>query len=250
MAKQLAVILLALMTTACTTTNPDDTALSRVGVNGTTLAYATFGEGQPVLLIHGNGGSHHDLDTLAYQLSDAGYRVYAPDTRGHGANAPLEEYHYADMAEDMYQFCEQLHIEQPIVYGWSDGGIIALMLEMAHPGTVKAMVVSGANIYPGKRLDTLYDDTFFGDIDLDDPLEAMMYYEPDLEAEDLGAIACPVLVTAGSDDLIPEPHTRLIADAIPNTELLILPGEDHFSYIVGSKKIGDIMLNYLSLQSF
>lgn len=246
MKKHLAIILLALMTTACTNKNSEKTTTGSISVNGTTLAYETFGEGQPVLLIHGNGGSHHDLDTLAHQLAKAGYKVYAPDSRGHGDNPPLKEYHYADMAEDMYQFCQQLNIEKPIIYGWSDGGIIALVLEMAHPGTAHSMVVSGANIYPGKRIDELYGGSFFAEIDLDNPLDAMMFCEPDIEAEALKAITCPVLVTAGINDLIPEPHTRLIAESLPNAQLLILPDEDHFSYIVDSPKIGEIMLDFLS----
>ena len=210
-----------------------------------TLAYETFGEGQPVLLIHGNGGSHHDLDTLAHQLANAGYKVYAPDSRGHGLNPPLNEYHYADMAEDMYQFCQALNIENPIVYGWSDGGIIALMLELSHPGTINKMIISGANIFSGIDLGKQYPDSFFGGIGPTDPFYALMYYEPNIEASSLSHINCPVLVTAGQNDLIPEPHTRLIAQSIPNATLLILPEEDHFSYIVNHPKIGQIILQYL-----
>lgn len=220
--------------------------MKTVEVNGQSIAYQERGEGRPVLLIHGNGGSHHDLDTLANQLVDEGFKVFAPDSRGHGENAPLKEYHYADMAEDMFQFCCALNIEKPIIYGWSDGGIIALMLEMAHPGTAGRLVVSGVNIFSGKQLLREFSNTFFGDIDLSDPVAAMMYYEPNIEVSDLNRIMCPVLVTAGENDLIPEPHTRLIADNLPNSELLILPDHDHFSYIVGSKVIGKIVIDFIN----
>ena len=98
--------------------------------------------GKPVVLLHGNGGSHKSLTTQAVQLARAGYRVYSLDSRGQGANAPLEEYHYADMMEDTYMFIRQLGLEKPALFGWSDGGIIELMLEMAHPGTCGPMVAS------------------------------------------------------------------------------------------------------------
>lgn len=219
--------------------------MQQIQLDHTTLAFETFGEGKPVLLIHGNGGSHHDLDTLARQLAEAGYKVFAPDSRGHGANPPLAEYHYADMADDMFQFCQEMNIEKPIIYGWSDGGIIALMIEMAHPGTAQALIVSGANIFPGKVLSGMFEGLFFADIDINKPLEALMLNEPDIAPEALATVTCPVLVTAGSNDLIPEPHTRLIAESLPKGEVLILPNEDHFSYIIDSTKIGDIMIDYL-----
>ena len=76
--------------------------LSTIEVNGQTLLYSVRGpeDGKPVVLMHGNGGSHESLKTQSLQLAKAGYRVYCPDSRGQGANAPLDECHYADMAED------------------------------------------------------------------------------------------------------------------------------------------------------
>ena len=124
--------------------------LKTIEVNGVSLVYQRVGRlsGQPVVLLHGNGGSHEHLSVMAQQLDSAGYLVYALDSRGQGANAPLEEYHYADMAEDVYAFCQALGIEQPAVFGWSDGGIVALLTEVLHPGTFRAIAVSGANITP------------------------------------------------------------------------------------------------------
>lgn len=72
-----------------------------IKVNGQNIFYAAEGCGKPVILLHGNGGSHNDLETMQHQLAQAGYRVYALDSRGQGANEPLPEYHYKDMAEDV-----------------------------------------------------------------------------------------------------------------------------------------------------
>ena len=70
-----------------------------IDVNGVSLHYAVVGEGKPVVLVHGNGETHDLFDTEIRQLVEAGYKVYAPDSRGHGANLPLSEYHYADMGQ-------------------------------------------------------------------------------------------------------------------------------------------------------
>ena len=72
-----------------------------IDVNGVNIVYQIKGRegGKPVILLHGNGGEHDHLSVMVEQLDSAGYLVYALDSRGQGANAPVEEYHYVDMAE-------------------------------------------------------------------------------------------------------------------------------------------------------
>lgn len=215
-------------------------------VNGQKLLYAVRGpeEGKPVLLIHGNGGSHRSMRVQALQLAAAGYRVYSPDSRGQGANEPLIEYHYADMVEDSYQFIKALNLNKPAVYGWSDGGIIALLLEMAHPGTCALMAISGANLYPD--CGPGFEEFKAWILKEGTPIAMMMLDEPDIKPGDLSAVKCPVLVTAGSGDLISEEHTRLIADSLPDSTLKIFGGEDHGSYIKASPKMGRSLLGFLA----
>ena len=116
-------------------------------VNGVELFYAAEGCGKPVILLHGNGGSHNDMETTQRELAQAGYMVYALDSRGQGANKPLEEYHYKDMATDVYEFIMMKKLDRPAVFGFSDGGIIALQLEVMYPGTLGAIATGGANIF-------------------------------------------------------------------------------------------------------
>ena len=221
-----------------------------IEVNGQRLLYAVRGpeDGRPVVLLHGNGGSHKSMLTQAKQLARQGYRVYSPDSRGQGANAPLNEYHYADMAEDSWQFIQTLGLEKPAVYGWSDGGIIALMLEMAHPGTCGLMAISGANLYPdcGEG----FEEFKAWILSEGTPLAMMMLNEPDIRPEELNAIKCPVLVTVGSRDLISEEHTRLIADNIPDSTLVIVQGADHSSFIKRNPRMGRLLLDYLKEHNY
>lgn len=219
-----------------------------ITVNGQTLFYAVEGHGEPVILIHGNGGSHNDLETLQRQLAQAGYLVYAMDSRGQGANPPIDEYHYIDMAEDVYAFIKEKHIDKPAVYGWSDGGIIALELESIHPGTCSLIVTSGANVTAENSMAPEVFDEIFGGFSASDadvpPLVKMMLEEPDMTSDDLKKIEIPVLVVAGEEDLILPEHTRMIVDSLPEGELMIVPGEDHGSYIWHNPLIGDIVLKF------
>jgi len=224
--------------------------LRNIDVNGVNLVYQVVGhaDGKPVILLHGNSGSHEHLSVMAAQLDSAGYLVYAIDSRGQGANAPLEEYHYIDMAEDTYQFAKQLRLNKPAVFGWSDGGIIALQAEVLHPGTFGAIVTSGANLFPeGVNGFDEIQEALFGEEEAS-PLFVMMLREPQMTAEDMQTIQCPALIVAGENDLIAEEHTRMIASNIPNGTLLILPGEDHGSHIWQSPKMGTILIDYLKNQ--
>lgn len=216
-----------------------------IEVNGVSLYYSVRGpeNGKPVVLMHGNGGSHKSVKTQQLQLAKAGYRVYCPDSRGQGANEVLQEYHYADMAEDCYQFIQALGLGQPFVTGWSDGGINALLLEMAHPGTCYAIGAAGANLYPdcGEG----FEEFKAWILSEGTPLALMMLDEPQIDPADLAAIKCPALITAGSKDLISVEHTELIANSIPGSTLKIFEGATHSSYIKRNPRWGKCMLSWL-----
>lgn len=221
-----------------------------IKVNGVMLHYVKKGAGKPVLLIHGNGGSWETFAVMIDQLAAAGYCVYAPDSRGHGLSQAVEVYHYADMAEDMHEMIAALGIEGTAVYGWSDGGIIALLLGRKYPSDVGAVIVSGANLTPDGVTKDLYDELRLRVMAGPDPLAELMWNEPDIAPETLGVIKVPALVTAGEFDLIRPEHTRLIADSLPKGELLIVKNEDHGSYIEGSPVMGDILLDFLKKHGY
>ena len=217
-----------------------------ITVNGVTLRYATAGEGRPVVLVHGNGEDHHLFDVEIAQLAAAGFRVYAPDSRGHGANPPLPEYHYADMAEDMFEFIRALGLEKPAFYGFSDGGIIGLELILAHPGCLSALAVSGTNLSPEGIIPSFIAEYTALNRKKPDPLVTLMLTEPHIDPEALKGISVPVLVTAGENDLILRSETEKIAEMIPDATLKILPGHDHGSYIAGSEIMGRLLIGFLN----
>ena len=217
-----------------------------VEVNGIRLHYARAGKGRPIVLVHGNAEDHHLFDVEIGQLTAAGFEVYAPDSRGHGANEPMMEYHYEDMAEDIYQFIRAMGLERPALYGHSDGGILALLLELRHPGTLGAMAISGTNLSPAGIVPDFIEEYTELNQKEPDPLVTLMLTEPHIDPESLRAITIPVLVTAGDHDLILREETDRIVENLPHAELVIVEGADHGSYIAGSEVMGDLLIDFLA----
>ncbi|MBE5793730.1 MAG: alpha/beta hydrolase [Clostridiales bacterium] len=207
------------------------------------LYYEVNGQGRPLLLIHGNGEDHSIFDR-ATELLAKRFQVYAIDSRGHGKSFPVKEYHYQDMAEDIRQFITGLSLEKPILCGFSDGGILGLLLSSQYPDLLGGVVACGVNtrpegIKPGWLC--LFRLMYFLNRS---PLFKLMLTEPDITPKQLAAIRCPVLIAGGSKDMISRKHLEEIAEQIPGAQLRILPGEGHGSYIIGSEKIAKIVLEF------
>lgn len=207
-----------------------------IHINRQILYYDKTGNGSPLLLLHGNGEDHTIFDLLIPMLEQH-YTVYAIDTRGHGASNPTDDYHYEGMADDIAEFITSLEIPAPALYGFSDGGIVGLLLALHYPGLLSRLMISGANLNPhGMKWSFLrkarqhYKKT-------ESPLDRLMIEEPDIPPAGLAGIRIPVLVLAGEHDIIKASHTKLIAQSLPDSQLKILPGEDHGSYIIHSSKL-------------
>lgn len=216
-----------------------------IQLNDVTLYYEKTGEGDPVILIHGNGEDHTIFDAVVPLLSKY-YTVYTPDSRGHGQSSPVESFSYDAMAEDIRNFIEGLGLEKPALYGFSDGGIIGILLASAYPQLLSAMVISGANLTPDGLTDFWYETFEKMYQESGDPKIKMILEQPDIPQEVLSRIRIPVLVTAGSNDMIKAAHTRMIAETIPDSALEIYEGEDHLSYVVHQPFMADRIIRFLS----
>lgn len=215
----------------------------KITVNHMALFYEVVGSGDPLVMVHGNGEDHTIFDE-AVKLLGQHFTCYLLDSRGHGQSQKVTEYHYADMAEDVYQFIQALQLEHVTYYGFSDGGIIGLLLAVSHPGLLDRMILSGANTRPEavrKWLRTVF--RLLNRIHRN-PLFTLMLTEPHISREQLQAITVPTLVLAGSKDLVLEEDTRFIAESIPNATLKILEGEGHETYIVHKRKVAELILEY------
>ena len=213
-------------------------------VNGIKIFYEKLGSGRPLLLLHGNGEDHTIFREAAEVLAEH-CTVYLPDTRGHGQSSPVETYHYRDMAEDVRQLILELGLERPVLYGFSDGGITGLLTAIRAPELLSALAVSGANTSPA-GLKTCWRKIFREEYRrTGDEKLRLMLREPCITERELSRIRIPLLVTAGSRDMIKRRDTEKIARAVPDSRMKILRGEDHGSYIVHQKKIAELLLEFL-----
>ncbi len=215
-----------------------------INVNDVNLYYEVLGNGTPIILVHGNSETHQIFDVLISKLKD-NYKVYAIDSRCHGKSEKSEKISYDLMAEDMIEFINKLKIDKPIFYGFSDGGIIGLLIAIKQPKLLSKLIVSGANLNPDGMSKSMLIMSKIGYFFTRNKLFRMMIKEPNITIKDLEKIDIPTYILAGEKDVIREEHTRLIADNIKNSKLEIIPKENHSSYIVHSEKIYDIIKKYI-----
>lgn len=215
-----------------------------INVNDINLYYEIYGKGTPIILVHGNGETHQIFDVLIDKLKD-NYTVYAIDSRCHGKSEKTEKISYELMAQDMIEFIKKLKINKPIFYGFSDGGIIGLLIAIKEPKLLSKLIVSGANLNPNGISKVILILSKIAYFVTRNKLVRMMVKEPNISIKDLEKINIPTYVLAGKKDVIKEEHTRLIAENIKNSTLEIVPKENHSSYIVHSEKIYNIIKKYI-----
>ncbi|MFD2787645.1 alpha/beta fold hydrolase [Hymenobacter rubripertinctus] len=231
-------------------------------VNGTRIYYETYGQGEPLLLLHGNGES---ISSFRQQLAALAreYQVIAVDTRDQGQSAATKgRLSYDLFADDMHALLEQLQLPAAHIVGWSDGGNTGLSMALRYPAQVKSLVTMGANLYAdttavdpkmlkevrqGKLLFTALS-PFKKSFRRGRRLSTMLLKYPQMTPAQLRAITAPVLVLAGEKDIIREAHTRLIARSIPRGEVVILPGLTHYAPQENGPLFNETVLGFLRRQ--
>lgn len=201
--------------------------------------YIEKGQGEPFILLHGNGENcgyfQGQMDVFSKR-----YHVYAIDTRGHGRTPRGDKpFTIRQFAEDLLGFMNDHRIEKAHLLGFSDGGNIAMVFAIRYPYRVDRLILDGANldaagvrrrtqipIEIGYRIAKL----FSGRSDaarLNTEMLGLMVNDPNVKPEELRKIHARTLVIAGTKDMIRESHTRLIAESIPDSQLVFIKG-DHF----------------------
>ena len=225
----------------------------RIIVNHHPLVYVMKGHGTTLLLLHGGGDSGEH--SFAYQLDEFAehHLIVAPDQVGQGRTpdvpGPLT---YTGMMEDTAALLQRLKLKHVDVVGWSDGGILALMLAVRHPELVRRLVISGVNIAPEglnpDDLDELRATQISKPKTIDEKLAHLWLTSPtesELNVAMLAKIPEPVLVISGDRDAITLEHTLKIFHALPVAELCVLPGTDHATFTGRSVWLNPIVHAFL-----
>jgi pimeloyl-ACP methyl ester carboxylesterase len=222
---------------------------------------------ETVVLLHG-GMSNSDLllDAFGDQLTEY-FRVVAFDRRGHGYTADTSApFHYEDMAAETIGVLEQVVGGRVHLVGWSDGGIVGLVVAMRSPELVDRLVVIGTNFH--------YDGVLPLELEEDSPVAAQLFEayvarspdgpdhfgdvfqkflvmtttEPTLGSGDVATITAPTLVMVGDDDLPRLSHTCDLYEALPAGQLCVIPGTSHTLPIERPAEVARVVIDFLTAE--
>lgn len=253
-----------------------------VQANGINIHYEEFGEGAPLILLHGGSGTLDEWQPMIPSFVPH-FRVYALDSRAHGkTDNPAGKLSYRTMADDVAAFIQALDIPRPLVCGYSDGGQIALELALRHPGLARALVV-GAAWY---RFSEAYVNALKtwgferpGEYDFDWVEENFPYFVEDWKTHhrqnddpdywkslllqiselwltpldytvsDFKQINDPVLILIGDrDGMVPLDDAIEMYRMIPHAELAVIPNADHMGVLMKPETFIHILLEFLKRQ--
>lgn len=229
-------------------------------IRGFKLYYEVYGVGKPLLLIHGNGGSIENFkNQIPYFAKN--YKVIAVDSRAQGKSIDTSDsLTYEMMADDFNALLNQLHIDSCYVIGWSDGGINGLLLAMRHPEKVKKLAITGANLWPDTTAvdpnlfqwivstnDSLAKVPQIPAVKAQKKLLNLMVFNPNISTAALKQVTCPTLVIGGDNDVILPKHTLVIAEAIPQAYLWILPNSGHSTLIRYKDMFNQVVEDFLKM---
>jgi len=224
---------------------------------GFKLYYEEYGQGEPLVFLHGNGGSINNFTNQIPYFSQY-YKVIAIDSRSHGKSIDTgDSLTFEMIVDDFNALLDSMHLDSCYVIGWSDGGIDALLLAIRHPDKVKKMAFTGANLWPDTTGLTpfVYNLIKTGNADLlkkprtpevrnQLKISDLDLYQPHITLEQLQQIQCPTLVIGGDHDVIPVRHTVLISENIPRSYLWIIPNSGHSTPVFKKEQFNAIVHDF------
>src|SRR5437867_11063993 len=231
--------------------------------------YDEQGEGDPLILLHGGLVPNESWGMQTPEFS-ARFPVLAPERRGHGRTPDVEgPLTYDNMAADTIGFIEKIVGGPAHLVGWSDGGIVGLLVAIERPDLVRKLVTIGATYdlsgVPAELQEGLAATTADSE-DMAMPrslhaavapggaeswnvlyekFQVMAHAEPHITLEELARITAPTLVVSADDDLPTLEHTVTLYRAIPNSELAVLPGTSHAVMMEKPDVVNRIVLDLL-----
>ena len=226
--------------------------------------------GAPLLLLHGGLSATEDFDSYILPAVEKTHHVFGFDRNGHGRTAKQEPYlHFDYQRDEAISYIDQIIKEPTHIVGYSDGGIIALLVAIERPDLVKSLVLIGANyhwdnggfIFDGNAEITWDDDEKAQWLSRSpDPIEVgiatvkkafgIWASEPNMTLAELSTIKCPTLVMSGDDEPHSNHHTVELYEALHDGRLAIVPGTSHFVFKEKNELVIALLIDFYANQDF
>jgi pimeloyl-ACP methyl ester carboxylesterase len=234
--------------------------------DGAKIWYASFGAGEPVILLHGGLGHGGNWGYQVPALVEHGYQVIVIDSRGHGRSTrDSKPYSYDLMSSDVLAVMDVLKIEKASFVGWSDGAVTALVLAKNSQARVSRVFFFACNVDASgtkdfeltsvvercfKRNAEDYAMLSVTPNDFDDFVGAvgkMQSTQPNYQTDDLAKIQIPVTsALSETDEFIKIEHAKYIAATIPDAAFVELHGVSHFAPVQRPQEFSEVLLDFLS----
>ena len=121
------------------------------------LFYRKFGQGKPLIILHGLFGQSDNWNTLGKQFSQNGFEVYLVDQRNHGLSPHSDEWNYPAMSDDILELIIDSKLENVLLLGHSMGGKSAMHFAVHHCEKISKLVVAdiAPKKYPESNMDII-----------------------------------------------------------------------------------------------
>ena len=222
-------------------------------VNGIKMYYEIYGQGEPLVLIHGGGSTiQSSFGRIIPQLAE-GFTVIAVELQNHGRSEHRSvPQTFTQDADDVTALLKNLGIDKAIFFGFSNGGTTSMEIAIRHPEIVHKLVLAAAAFkrdgfisgffegMNGATIDNMPHElkTAFLQVNSDSILLQDMFEKDrdrmiafkDIPDEQVKSIKAPTLIISGDADVTTIEHNLVMHRLIPNSQLVIIPGS-HGKYI-------------------
>jgi pimeloyl-ACP methyl ester carboxylesterase len=231
------------------------------------MYYEVHGTGKPLVLLHGAFGTAESWAPLLPALKNR--QIILIEQQGHGhapdRDTPLA---YERMGDDTAALLESIHVRDADVFGYSDGGVVGLRLAIQHPQLVGRLAILGSHT---RTMESAYDQEAYKQFlslpdDFAPPVlkEAYDRTAPDkskwpvlvrkikslgrdfqgFPADEVKSIKAPTLIMQGDRDGVRPEHAVEMMRLIPNSQLAIFPGADHFIHFTRPAQVAETMMAF------